>query len=212
MKKAQELSCRVSDNDLIRKIQETGDNDSYLELRARYENAYYSMCHRYLKSCVLLGIKEQDILENMDYVLFNSARTFDFSRKLKFSTWISNQARYFCLNSMRRSKRNLDNFNLALNTSEINTDEDNILEHELSKLTTDDNSDAVDHLKFILNEIKDEKAVTVIKLRYQNKRKTSWDTISKKIGISYESCKLLHDMTLSDLRKKMNIDIPAAVC
>lgn len=198
----------VADEDLIRKIQETGDNDSYLELRERYQNAYFSMCHRYLKSCKTIGIKEEDILDNMDYILFNSARTFDFSRKLKFSTWISNQARYFCLNSMRRGKRIMDNFNsfIEINPSDAE-DEPNSFEQEMYKLYEEPNTDNTNEVSYLVNKIEDKQTAEIIKLRYQNHKKTSWGEISKKLKIHYDTCKFLHDNAIEKFREQMNISV-----
>lgn len=196
----------VTDEDLIRAIQNTGDNDSYLELRERYKKAYYSMCHRYLKSCKAIGLKEEDILDNMDYILFNSARTFDFSRKLKFSTWISNQARYFCLNSMRRGKRVMDNFNsfIELNPTD-NEDEINSFEQEMYKNYEEPNTNNVNHVNYLVRNVKDRTTSEILKLRYQNHRKTSWGDIGKKLKLHYEVCKSLHDSAIENFRKEMNI-------
>lgn len=208
MEKDIQLSClaAVTDNDLIQKIQEQGDNDAYLELRARYEKAYYSMCHKYLKACVTLGLKEEDILDNMDFVLFNSARSFDFSRKIKFSTWISNQARYFCLNSMRRGKRNMNNFNNCINTSEMNEDENHTLEAAISKdYRTNHNVDNLEEVKYLFNNVSDPQAKQILELRYQNRRKTSWEKISKQLNINYNLCKSLHDNAIENFRTRMNI-------
>ena len=198
----------VADEDLIKKIQETGDNDSYLELRERYQKAYYSMCHRYLKSCKTIGIKEEDILDNMDYILFNSARTFDFSRKLKFSTWISNQARYFCLNSMRRGKKVMDNFNsfIELNPTEAE-DEVNSFEQEMYKNYEVPNTDNVNEVRYLFNSIADQQTTEIIRLRYQNHKKTSWGEISKRLKIHYDMCKTLHDNAIENFRKQMNITV-----
>lgn len=203
-------SAAVADEDLIKKIQETGDNDSYLELRERYQKAYYSMCHRYLKSCKAIGLKEDDILSNMDYILFNSARTFDFSRKLKFSTWISNQARYFCLNSMRRGKKVMDNFNSFVEISPADVeDEMNLFEHEMYKNYEQPNTDAVNEVSYLFNKIKDKQTAEIIRLRYQNHKKTSWGEISRKLKIHYETCKTLHDNAIENFRKEMNISLAA---
>ena len=198
----------VTDEDLIRKIQETGDNDSYLELRERYQNAYYSMCHRYLKSCRTIGLKEEDILTNMDYILFNSARSFDFSRKLKFSTWLSNQARYFCLNSMRRGKRIMDNFNSFIEINSNNEeDEVNSFEQEMYKTYEEPNTDNVNEVSYLINKIEDKQTAEIIKLRYQNHKKTSWGEISKKMKLHYDVCKSLHDKAIENFRKQMNISV-----
>lgn len=199
-------STAVTDEDLIRNIQETGDNDSYLELRERYQKAYYSICHKYLKSCKSIGLKEEDILGNMDFTLFNAARTFDFSRKLKFSTWISNQARYFCLNSMRRGKKDMDNLNLfiEINHSE-GEDEVNSFEREMYKNHEPPTLDIKNEVSYLLHKVQDEQVAEILHLRYHTPRKISWSDISKKLNIHYDICKSLHDNAIESFRNKMNI-------
>lgn len=199
-------STAVTDEDLIRKIQETGDNDSYLELRERYQKAFYSMCHRYIKSCKSIGINEEDILSELDYVLFSSARTFDFSRKLKFSTWISNQTRYFCLNSMRKRKKTADNFNffIEIKPSEEG-DEGNLLEREEFKAYQKSTNEDKDEVRHILSAMKDSNVIEILRLRYQDRRKTPWALISKKMKLQYNDCKFLHDTAINNFRLKMNI-------
>lgn len=208
------ITSAKSDNDLIAEIQQSGNNDSYLELRSRYEKVYYRMCHKYLKSCATLGIKEEDILENMDFILFNSARTFDFSRNLKFSTWIANQARYFCLNSMRRGKKVVNTFNPFFNTSETNYDEDDPsnIEGELGRNYQVSKSDSYhtpeeDELTFLSEQadnLPDPVSRQIIHLRYGFKKKVSWREITNILKIDYNKCKEIHDTTLNILRNSLS--------
>ena len=193
------------DYDLIRNIQETGDNNSYLELRRRYEKAYYSVCHKYMRGCLSLGLQEEEILGNMDYIMFLSASSFDFSRKLKFSTWLSNQARYFCLNSMRKGKKGMDNINNRFNTTESDEELSRPLENLISKSfgykeISDEDSN---NINFILSKIQNEESKNILKLRYGGPKKLSWREISDKTGINYNHCKKLHDRTLNMFRYKM---------
>ena len=194
----------VSDYDLIAKIQQTGDNNAYIELKTRYERVFYSMCHKYLRACGQLGIREEDILENLDAILFKSAQTFDFARKLKFSTWIANQARYFCLNSMRKGKKTSTHINNTMNTSETNEEEAHFFEvkseHEADKSEAKNNSD---YIQFILSKLKDSHSVNIMKLRYENPRKLSWNMIGQKMNLNPTICKKLHDKTLGLLKQKV---------
>ena len=213
-KSAEKISIAdKSDNDLILAIQQTGHNDSYVELRRRYENVYYRMCHKYLKACLSLGIKEEDIIGNLDLILFNSAKSFDFARKLKFSTWIANQARYFCLNSMRRGKKVINTFNPAYNTSEIdNQDETGVLDAELGKIYTNqrsylDSNLKEDEITFIhkeASEIADPVSKRILDLRYGSNKKVSWREITQILNLNYDICKSMHDKTIQSLREKIS--------
>lgn len=195
----------VEDYELIKNIQLTGCNHSYIELRGRYEKVYYSICHKYLKACVSLGLKEEDILGNMDYMMFYAARTFDFSRKLKFSTWIANQARYFCLNSMRRGKKDMNTFNTSLNTTENDEEQVHKLDKEIKNgyLKREFKEDDLSFVSHMVSKIKDPVSQNILRLRYGQGRRVSWQEISATLNLNGGFCKKLHDRTLGMLKHKM---------
>lgn len=199
--KAVSACSNLTDYELIKLIQDSGDNDSYIELKTRYEKVYFSMCHRYLRAAATLGVKEEDILESVDYVLFNSARTFDFSRKLKFSTWLSNQARYLCLNSMRKGQKNMDFFNTNYNTTESNEEETHKLENEMKKTSnrklTEDN---ITFTSRYFDSLEDNLDKQILSLRYWQDKRISWRKIGEKFSLNGRVCKEIHDQAIMRIR------------
>ena len=112
----------------------------------------------------------------------------------KFSTWLGNQMRYLCLNSINKNRliaTEDEKINFIINKSNEDVEE-NIKEK-------------LDYLNNILSQIKDKRVKRVFELRYFNKtnKKTPWNKVAKKIGVSTQTAINLHNKTIKMLRKKL---------
>jgi len=190
-----------ADITLINKIKESGCNESYKALADRHEKLFFKICQSYVPIALTKGFKRIDVLENKDFVIFKAILSYKNNKKTKFSTWLGNCTKYYCLTLINSSKR--------LITSE----------EDLLKLTIDNQSKEVhdQNCKFehdreyifnILNNLKDKRISEVFKLRYfdnfKEKRKPTWSFIAKKIKTSTQTAINLHQRGKEILRKKIS--------
>ena len=75
-----------------------GDSNSIKQLIDMHSGIYVSTCKKYTNNTKSTGTLKDYIDSSKDYVIYNSAKTYNPDMGSKFSTWLSNQTRYFCLN------------------------------------------------------------------------------------------------------------------
>ena len=93
----------LSDTDLIKNIKCKNCNDSMKELEDRHSGICYSMIKKYYNTMSSIGIDPNEIAKEKDYIIYKSALNFNPSKNIKFSTWVGNQMRFHCLNSMNKN-------------------------------------------------------------------------------------------------------------
>lgn len=191
----------IKDWTLIRKVKKNGCNESYITLRDRHEKLFYKICQNYLPIARTKGIKNEDILEEKDHVMFKAISSYKNNKKCKFSTWLGNCTKYFCLgrinanNRMVSSEDELLRTILDLRIKEEYTEED--------KLKNDK-----EYIFNILDNLKDKRISRVFELRYfddfKEDSKPTWSFIAKKIGTSTQTAINLHQRGKGILAKKIN--------
>lgn len=199
------------DVNYISKIKDGVDVDASLhELISRHSGIYFSMANRYFpdgkKFNSHLNIDRDYVFNSKDYVIYQAALSFDQDRGVKFSTHVGNQARYFCLGQINKSR----DF-VPFESSEFEnlfSDEDACEVQE--KVDTALSGKIID----IIKEIPDERVHEIFKLRYldsKGRRVTPWSKIYKKIPhvkdknkhLTIQGCINLHDKAVKEIRKKM---------
>jgi RNA polymerase sigma factor (sigma-70 family) len=195
----------IEDIHLINKVKSTSDNSALLELSNRHSGIYNEMVKKYYRHLVNTGLNPDDIISDKLYVLYKSAMSFDPSKNVKFSTWVGNQARYYCLNCM-----NKNNNLIAMENKDIKL----ILE---KKQMSNDNNESLlkeksDLIFSILDRVKDSRLSKIYRMRYfSGKKLTPWNKISKKLKISTQTAINLHNKGKKLLKNKLttlnNIDI-----
>ena len=139
------------------------------------------------------GIFIDDVLNDKDYIIYQSAKSFEPDRNTKFSTWLGNQVRYYCLNKINKNKKYV-------------TTEDQELSFLVEKGDKkEDGRELKDYLFNLLSKIKDKRIEKIFELRYfsQEEKRMTWTIISNKINVSSQTAINLHNKGLSILRKKM---------
>jgi hypothetical protein len=195
----------TQDIELINKVKETSDNEALKELSNRHSGIYNEMIKKYYRHLVSTGLDPDDIIADKMYVLYKSAVSFNPEKNVKFSTWLGNQARYYCLNCM-----NKNNNLIAMENKDI--------QFLLEKKQTNDNIDVnlmkekCDLIFSILERVKDDRLIEIYKMRYfSGKKLTPWSKISKKLKISTQTVINLHNKGKKLLKNKLttthNIDI-----
>jgi RNA polymerase sigma factor (sigma-70 family) len=94
-------------NEEINLIQKAklGDNESMIEIIKRHSGICVDVYKKYISIPNLSGCISDDIVSSKDFVIYNSVKTYDPSQGSKFSTWLANQMRYYCLNTINKSSK-----------------------------------------------------------------------------------------------------------
>lgn len=195
----------IADLDLINKVKNSSDNEALKELALRHSGIYNEMIKKYYRHLVNTGVNPDDIISDKLYILYKSALSFDPAKNVKFSTWIGNQARYYCLNCMNKKSGTIamenDNIKLILEKKQVSENFDENILKEKSDL-----------IFSLLKRVKDPRIYQIYKMRYFSGRKlTPWSKISKKLQISTQTVINLHNKGKNLLKNKLtttnNIDI-----
>jgi RNA polymerase sigma factor (sigma-70 family) len=192
------IDCEyLSDLDLIENIKCSNCNDSMKELEDRHSGICYSMIKKYYNTMSSIGLDPNEIAKEKDYIIYKSALNFNPTKNIKFSTWVGNQMRFHCLNSMNK------NNNLISMESETIK---NVIERKQSEHNDHifSNKEKTEFIFNLLKQLKDKRVEEIFKLRYFSERKNmSWSKIGKKLNISTQTVINIHNKTISFLKNKL---------
>jgi hypothetical protein len=206
---APKSESEVSDLTLIENIQNNVNRDAALnELIQRHSGIYFSIVNKFFpearQSSAKLNIDRDLVFDSKDYVIYNSALTFDKDKGAKFSTHVGNQARYFCLSQINKAKAMV-----PFEPSEF----ENIFADETAIHDKIDESISSKVIE-IIKDMPDERVYEIFRLRYlesKGDRVTPWSQIYKKIPhaktkkkhLTIQGCINLHNKALKEIRKKI---------
>jgi len=191
----------TEDIDLINKVKFENDNDALKELESRHTGIYNEIVKKYYKHLIDFGVNANDVSSDKLFVLYKSVMSFDPSKNVKFSTWLGNQARYYCLNCINKKNNTL------------NMDQDNLISLlEKNQMKSNDNLSKIkeksDQIFSILSRIKDDRIQKIFKLRYfQGAKPTPWSKIGKKLKVSTQTVINLHEKGRAFLKNKLTADL-----
>lgn len=170
-------------------------DDCLKELEARHSGICHQMIRKYYNSFVQKGIDPNDVTNEKNYIIYQSVLNFDESKNVKFSTWLGNQMRYYCLNCINKNKNVVffDNPTIIdmIDKKEFKTDEDLSGEKK--------------YIFNLISQLKDHRIKKIFELRYftsNNKKLMSWSKIGKKLKISTQTAINLHNKTIDFLNNK----------
>ena len=140
------------------------------------------------------------MLQEKDFVLFKAVKSYKPNKNTKFSTWVGNCAKYFCLTFINSRNRFVD------------LDDDAIEHHMIEK--SKENHATENKLKYdkdfifkILRQLKDKRISKVFKLRYFDEdiksKKPTWSRIASKINTSTQTAINLHQRGVRILITKL---------
>ena len=192
----------MEDLDLVKNIQENSCDASLKVLINRHSALCLDISKKYSPALNASGISMGDIFDEKDYLVYKSALSFDPEKKVKFSTWLGNQVRYHCLNTI-----NGNNKKLLLENEKIDFMSEGSI--ECSELQTKEQSNSnlkieIDYIFEILSKLPAPRIKEVFNLRYfSSAKKTPWAKIAKQMGISTQTAINLHQRGINILNKKM---------
>lgn len=93
-----------SDNDekLIKKIVNKQCNESLKKLVDKHGGMIFNIGKKYCASC---NLDLNELNDNKYWIIFNAAKSFNSKKGSKFSTWLGNQIRFFCLNFKNKNSK-----------------------------------------------------------------------------------------------------------
>jgi RNA polymerase sigma factor (sigma-70 family) len=186
----------MNESQLIKKIKKDNCSDSLKELENMHGGLCVKIIKKYLNQLNDKNFSIEDMLKDKVYVVYQSALSFDPKRNIKYSTWLGNQIRYFCLNTLNKNKNNLclDNEKIKYLVEKKQIEESNT-QMDQSKL---------DYIFDIIHNMKDKRIEKIFKMRYfDSKKLKAWNEIGKKLHISTQTAINIHNKALEFLNKKI---------
>lgn len=184
----------LSDLDLIKNIKNKKKiDDSLQELVDRHSGIYLDIVNSFLKNCNNDSLK-QEIINEKEFAIYNSALKYDENRGTKFSTFLGNEAKWACLNASNKNKKYLE---LNDNTYDFDTIKDE------AEFSINNFKDQI--LKDFNEQIKshpDKRIQKIFAMRYSGSKKlTPWRKISKEMNLSIQGCINIHNAALNSISK-----------
>lgn len=184
-----------SDLSLIKRVQESKDDQSLSELINRHSGIYIYIVDQYTKN-ENLNINKKSMLEDKDYVIYKSALDYDPQRNSKFSTFLANQTKWKCLNEI--NKKESRNVPLEKIHVDLSDNEDSL--SKLSKI------EAFDIFNSMLMQEKDKRVKKIIDIRYNtsNTKLVPWKIAARKLNLSIQGCINIHDRFIEKVKNKLD--------
>jgi len=187
-----------SDLSLIIKIQDENDERSLLELINRHSGIYTSMVGRFASGSTSI-LDKNLIMEDKDFTIYSSALKFDPSKETKFSTYLANEVKWKCLNTINKLKKR----------KESSIEEDgNFIEPSCGDfMNSIYEEETLNNFKIFLNQETDERIKKIIDMRYNNdnNKLTSWKIIASDLKMSIQGCIDIHNKFINKHKKKLCI-------
>lgn len=181
---------------LIKKIKKYNCSDSLKELESLHGGLCLKIIKKYLPQLNNRNYSIEDILKDKIYVVYQTALSFDPKKKIKFSTWLGNQIRYYCLNMINKNKNHL--YLEDKNITYI------VEKKQIEQMSSEMNKTQIEYIFDLLHSMKDERIEKIFKLRYFDTNKPkSWCEIGKQLDISTQTAINIHEKTINFLNKKI---------
>lgn len=188
----------LSDLQLVENIKNEVDVEQSLsELINRHSGIYLDMVNSFLRNCENQSLRD-DIINDKDYMIYNSALKYDPEKGTKFSTFLGNEAKWACLNASNKQRKYLEmtdqNFDFEQLRHETNIHKINIQEEILKSFQKE------------LENVTDDRVKKIFEMRYSGLKKlTPWRKISKKMNLSIQGCINIHNSALKKISKNIKL-------
>jgi RNA polymerase sigma factor (sigma-70 family) len=146
------------------------------------------------------GFISDDIISSKDYIIYNSAKTFDPSKGSKFSTWLANQTRYFCLNSINKANKLI-----PVETESLNMlIENNVQEFKNEEKTIEVRDSILEVIKETLDSLSNKKIKKCIEIKYfsEDENTKSYTEVADKMNVTVQTIINWHNKFIKIVRQK----------
>lgn len=186
------------DIELINRVKDYSCSDSLKELINRHAPLCYDIYNKYSKTLKSSGELIYNIELEKNFIIYKSVLSYNPDKKTKFSTWLGNFTRYYCLNVINSQKKYVPMEDELLNS---------IREKEAEETSCDSSEKEMqEYVVNILEKMKDERIKRVFKLRYfaDFNKKNTWVEIGKMMKVSPQTAINLHNRGRLMIAKKIN--------
>ena len=193
------METKYTDLQLINNIKQYNDEKSLKMLIDRHSGICCAVYKSYGPSIVASGYCMEDVFDEKELLIYNSALKYDETKKCKFPTYLYNYARFECLNLISSKK--------GLPTDDITLDYLNSFNEEQNKDIS--KKETLEYVNNILDQITDTRIKDIFSMRYFNKlnldsnEKPTWNKIGEKLSLTAQTCINLHQKGLDVLKQKL---------
>lgn len=199
--KLKDLSQKT-DCDLINEIKNKSCNDSLMELISRHSGICFSMGRRFSKNC---NFDINDLYDNKDWLIYSSAISFKTDMGSKFSTWLANQVKYFCLNLKNKTSKYIE--------TEPETIEFLINSYYNNSENSENKKEVMSTIRDLLDQVNDENIKNAIFYRYfyRKDKILNYSEIGDILNVTPQTALNWHnkfiDLAKKKLTSKSNVDM-----
>jgi RNA polymerase sigma factor (sigma-70 family) len=184
----------VSDNYLVERIKLANCEESLGELIKRHSAICFKVIKRYASTFYANNINIIDASSDKNLIIWNSAKSFNIDKNVKFSTWLANQVKYSCLNALNKKSKD-----------RLVATEDEILEILKERPDEEPERNLFEFTGNILSQLKDQRIKQIFSMRYSTlDKKPSWCKVAEELKVSTQTAINLHNRGIAVLRKKIS--------
>jgi DNA-directed RNA polymerase sigma subunit (sigma70/sigma32) len=193
---------KKTDVSLIDNIKEKSCNDSLKELITRHGGICFSMGKKFSLNS---NFNINELTDNKDWIIYSAALSFNTDKGAKFSTWLANQVKFYCLNLKNKTSRYVE--------TESDTIEYLVNQYHNSSNDKSNKKELINTLFDLLDQIKDENIKKAIHYRYfSNKEKIlNYCEIGEILNVTPQTVLNWHNKFINLAKKKLtsksNVDI-----
>lgn len=182
----------LKDDILIKQIKEKNCNESLIELTNRHGGMCFSIGKKYSSYC---GLDLNDLNDNKFLIVFNAVKSFNDKKGSKFSTWLGNQIRFFCLNHKNKNNKLVPIEDISLDFL-----------NNLKKIDNDQNKQNIlDIIIDLFNQISDPNTKNAIYYRYfyDKERILNYSEIAEILKVTPQTVLNWHNKFIGYAKKKL---------
>lgn len=185
-----------SDLSLIEKIKSSNDEKCLMELIQRHSGIYIHIVGQYSRNENPM-MDVNSIMEDKDYIIYKSALNYNPNDNTKFSTYLANETKWKCLNSINK-KRRLKEDSLEEYQYDAST--------EITAIDDIEKTEAFDLFQTMLKKEKDHRVKKIIDIRYNsdNNKLIPWKIVAKKMNMSIQGCINIHNRFIKKTKETLN--------
>lgn len=177
-----------------------GDNHSLKQIIDQHSGICVNIYKKYTNISSISGVTRDDIESSKDYIIFNSVKSYDPSRGSKFSTWLANQTRFYCLNSINKNKN-------------LTPPDEDTIEYLIDKKHFEDfkendaiefKNETINEIKKILNSISNKKIKKCIEKKYFSGENKTYTSIAQEMNVTVQTVINWHNKFIKLVKQKLN--------
>jgi RNA polymerase sigma factor (sigma-70 family) len=184
----------INDNVLIDNIKKESCNQSLMELITRHSGICFSIGKKFSNYS---GVDLNDLIDNKDWIIYTAALSFNCDKGSKFSTWLGNQVKYYCLNLKNKTSRYVD--------TEDKTIEFLINQYYNNTKSADSKKEILNTINDILDQVKDKNIKNAIHYRYfsNKERILNYSEIGEILNVTPQTVLNWHNKFIDLAKKKL---------